>query len=858
MSAAQRTMSRDDFENSRHTLNVGDLIDVQDLLESWRRMGYKFESAVYSPGFVSRRGGIIDIFPVGADYPARIELWGSDVDSIRLFDPSTQRSVEIVDSIDLIPASETLPAMIERERLDRQMSRIDVSNCSADHRDRIREEFSQLLDGHEVEDLNMYAGFFNHGALADYIPQDALVVHLRPSDIAAAAWENEDRIHALRAAKERRGELPMSFPSFHADWDEVHSSLSARGVQLDLLQWGAEDLVHQDVHLMPFDSAPTFLGNVNSFVQDASELTEQGGSVLAITSHSRRLDEILSEAGVSATLAPYLSSVPAPGSLTLVQSAGPSFGDGFVLSAPDRRLIVLGDTEIFGVSKQRRTTRRQPRRSWDAFLSEISPGDYVVHVEHGVARFVGIGKPSENSDSPAEYLTLEYANRDKLYVPLEHLDRVTPYIAPSDAPPHLTRLGTQEWSRAKARAERSTREMAAELIALYASRELLSGHAFGPDSTWQQELEESFPFEETPDQIATLADVKADMESRQPMDRLVCGDVGYGKTEIALRAAFKAVMDGKQVGVLVPTTVLAQQHYATFSQRLSAYPVAVEVLSRFRSGREQRQVVKKLSDGEVDICIGTHRLIQKDVRFKDLGLVIVDEEQRFGVSHKERLKQMRQEVDVLTLTATPIPRTLHMSLAGVRDMSTIETPPEERLPIKTYVSEFSDELIREAILRELDRQGQVYFLHNRVYNIDYMANYIEKIVPEAAVGIAHGQMGEGELERAMDDFASGKFDVLVCTTIIESGLDIPNVKQPDNQTAPDSFGLAQLYQLRGRVGRSSRPRLRLPDDPTGALPLRGPPSAGCAPCSPPPSWGAGFRIAMKDLEIRGAGNIPRR
>ena len=438
-------------------------------------------------------------------------------------------------------------------------------------------------------------------------------------------------------------------------------------------------------------------------------------------------------------------------------------------------------------------------------------------------------------------------------MPLEHLDRVTPYVAPSDAPPHLTRLGTQEWKRAKSRAERSTREMAADLIALYAAREMVSGISFGGDSIWQREMEESFPFEETPDQLSALAEVKADMESSKPMDRLICGDVGYGKTEIALRAAFKAVMEGKQVGVLAPTTVLAQQHYATFAQRLSPYPVTVEALSRFRTRGEQRGIVKGLAEGKIDICIGTHRLIQKDVKFKDLGLVIVDEEQRFGVSHKERLKQMRQEVDVLTLTATPIPRTLHMSLAGVRDMSAIETPPEERLPIKTYVSEFSDELIREAILRELDRQGQVYFLHNRVHNISYMAGYIRRIVPEARVDIAHGQMAEGGLERAMNSFAAGESDVLVCTTIIESGLDIPNVNTLVVNRA-DSFGLSQLYQIRGRVGRSSRrayaylliPQARALNE-TAERRLKAMLAAT--------ELGAGFRIAMKDLEIRGAGNI---
>ena len=452
-----------------------------------------------------------------------------------------------------------------------------------------------------------------------------------------------------------------------------------------------------------------------------------------------------------------------------------------------------------------------------------------------------------------EYLILHYSQGDKLYVPMDHLDRVTPYIAPADQLPSLTRLGTQEWRRAKERVARSTRAMAAELLALYAARELVEGNRHQADAPWQAELEESFPYEETPDQLQTMAEVKADMESAKPMDRLVCGDVGYGKTEIALRAAFKAVMNGKQVAVLVPTTVLAQQHYVTFSQRLSAYPVKIEVLSRFRTDGEQRQIVEGVAAGRIDVCIGTHRLIQRDVHFKDLGLVIIDEEQRFGVAHKERLKQMRREVDVLTLTATPIPRTLHMSLAGVRDMSTIDTPPEERMPIKTYVSEFSDELIREAILRELDRQGQVYFLHNRVYNIDYMAEYVRSMVPEATIGIAHGQMAESQLERTMLDFAAGKMDVLMCTTIIESGLDIPNVNTLIVNRA-HTFGLAQLYQLRGRVGRSSRRAyayLLIPK----ARSLTETAEKRLKTMLAATELGAGFHIAMKDLEIRGAGNI---
>ena len=852
VAVAQRTLDRASFSASVQTLSVRDQVDLEDLLELWLRMGYRVEPAVYAPGVVSRRGGIIDIFPVGAPLPARIELFGNEIESIRVFDPSDQRSTRMVDSIEVIPAHETLPAMTDREQLESLISRIDLANCDAPNQERIQGELAQLLEGQPVEDLNLYAGFFNHGSLLDYFPRSGLVARIRPEDVAGVAWETDERIHELRLAKERRGQLPSNFPSFHMSWNEVEEQIDAVARHMDVTVWGADDLTHQQVHSLPFGSAPTYLGQLDSFAEEAVELSEQGHSLVAITSHSKRLAEILADYNVAADLPASLASVPAPGSLTVLQAEGPNFGEGFSLDAGGRRLIVLGDTEIFGVAKQRRTARRTGVR-WDAFLSEISPGDHVVHVEHGVGRFIGTGRPSEDAPESTEYLILQYAQGDKLYVPLEHLDRVTAYVAPSDQPPHLTRLGTQEWSRVKARAQRSTREMAAELLSLYAGRELVKGHSHGPDSPWQLELEESFPFEETPDQVATLADVKEDMERQKPMDRLVCGDVGYGKTEIALRAAFKAVMDGKQVAVLVPTTVLAQQHYVTFSQRLSAYPTRIEVLSRFRTGKEQRDIVEALALGQIDICIGTHRLIQKDVRFKDLGLVIVDEEQRFGVGHKERMKQMRREVDVLTLTATPIPRTLHMSMAGVRDMSTMETPPEERLPIKTYLSQFSDELIREAILRELDRQGQVYFLHNRVYNIDYMAEYVRRIVPEATVGVAHGQMGERDLETAMSEFGAGAFDVLVCTTIIESGLDIPNVNTLIVNRA-DSFGLAQLYQLRGRVGRSGR-RAYCYLLISNTQSLTETAERRLKAILAATELGAGFRIAMKDLEIRGAGNI---
>ena len=849
--AAQKTLDRDTFVSGSHTLSRGQAIDLDDLLDRWRRMGYRFEPVVEGPGFVSRRGGILDIFPVGSELPARIELWGDEIDSLRLFDPATQLSTEMVDSVTIVPAQETLPTMSDRESAERLMASLDPSDCNTAVQERIAEEFDLLLDGHEVEDLNFYSGFFNRGSLLDYFPAGGVLVLHRPSEISQAAWEADERTHELRHVKEQRGELPYNFPSSHLFWKEVEEQEAGISRRLEIMPWGSDDLTHTEVRVLPFSSPPRFLGNLDRFAEEAEAMAREGHLVVAVSALPKRLVEILEERGVKADVREPLDMHSGAGSIAVPPTTGAGLGEGFVLSIGRRKLAVLSDAEIFGVAKQRRTGRRRTARR-EELLSELRPGDFVVHVEHGIAKFIGTGRtPMDEGDS--EYLILQYASGDKLYVPMGHLDRLASYFAPADRAPTLTRLGTQEWRRTKERVERSTREMASELLSLYAARETVEGHAFGPDVPWLKELEDSFPYQETADQLATMADVKRDMEQSKPMDRLVCGDVGYGKTEIALRAAFKAVMEGRQVAVLVPTTVLAQQHYVTFSQRLSGYPVTIEVLSRFRTDQEQRAVVEGLVSGRVDICIGTHRLIQRDVSFNNLGLVVIDEEQRFGVAHKERLKQMRHEVEVLTLTATPIPRTLNMSLAGIRDMSTIETPPEERLPIKTYVSEFSDELIREAILREIDREGQVFFLHNRVYNIDYMADYVRRMVPEAEVAVGHGQMPESQLEETMIAFAEGKIDVLVCTTIIESGLDIPNVNTLIINRA-DSIGLAQLYQLRGRVGRGSRRAYAYLLIPT-ARSLTEAAEKRLKTMLAATELGAGFRIAMKDLEIRGAGNV---
>jgi len=527
---------------------------------------------------------------------------------------------------------------------------------------------------------------------------------------------------------------------------------------------------------------------------------------------------------------------------------------GQVVHRPQSAILrFLTDAELFGWAKPRpRRPQRTRGLSPEVFFADVQPGDLVVHLEHGIGRFLGLVKLALDGVE-REYLQVEYAQNDQLYVPVHQADRLARYVGVGDGGPALHRLGTTDWEHVKERAKRAVADIAEDLLELYAAREVVQGHAFSPDAPWQQELESSFPYVETEDQLVAIEAVKHDMEQARPMDRLICGDVGYGKTEVALRAAFKAIMDGKQVAVLTPTTVLCQQHYTNFTRRLSAFPVNVAMLSRFQTPAQQDRVLSGLASGGVDLVIGTHRLLSSDVGFRDLGLLIVDEEQRFGVAHKERIKQLRTEVDVLTLTATPIPRTLHMSLTGVRDLSTIETPPEERLPVKTFVGDYDEALVHQAILREMDRNGQTYFVHNRVQGIEQMAARVQRIAPEARIAIGHGQMPERELSKVMLAFAEGEYDVLVCTSIIESGLDIPNANTIIINRA-DQFGLAQLYQLRGRVGRSAaRAYAYLLVDKFKTLTEDA--RRRLEAIQEASELGAGFRIAMHDLEIRGAGEL---
>ena len=790
--AARKTISHSRFVAASHVVEQGMRIAPFELLRRWDEMGYRRAGVVEVPGTMSRRGGILDVYPPNCEMPTRIEFLGNQVDTLRLFDPRTQRSLQMVMAVELVPA---------------------------------REDACPDAD-----------------ALVDYLPSDCLVVLVEPGDVAASIGELDAEASEMRESQIEKGELAEEAPVPYLTYPELEARLQRIKQCLTLTRWPTEE--GSPYHLA-FASAPGYGGQLELFLAETKELLRKRRRVIIVSQQAARLGELLQEEDVFVSPLSYLEQPPAAGSLALVQGSLP---EGWQMG---RDLILFTDAEIFGFAKQPRLTKPRPVHH-RGLLPELSPGDYAVHVEHGIARFAGMTRLRPDGVE-REYLSLEYAAGDKLYVPVDQADRVSRYIGSAGEPPTLTRLGTHEWERVKQRVRESAREMAQELLSLYAAREVTPGFAYSADTTWQQELEASFPYVETPDQMEVVRQVKEDMEKPKPMDRLVCGDVGYGKTEVALRAAFKTVMDGKQAAMLVPTTVLAQQHFNTFNERLAAFPIRVEMLSRFRSEREQQAILEGLESGSVDICIGTHRLLQHDVAFKDLGLVIIDEEQRFGVTHKERLKQTRKEVDVLTLSATPIPRTLHMSLVGVRDMSSMETPPEERLPINTYVSEYNETLIREAIIRELERNGQVFFVHNRVHSIGRVARRLGELVPEALIAIAHGQMAEEKLETTMVDFTHGKFDVLVCTTIIESGLDIPNVNTLIVNDA-DKLGLAQLYQLRGRVGRGNNRAYAYFLYSKGK---RLTPAAGkrLETIFEATELGYGFRIALKDLEIRGAGNL---
>lgn len=794
LSLAGKCISIEKFQTGTIEIKQGRRMAQADLLEALQKNGYEYEEVVEIPGTFVKRGGLVDIFPAGREQPVRVEFFGDEIESIREYDARTQRSSLQLRELAIPPAREQSTA---------------AGNAS----------------------------------LLDYLPADTIIFIDDPVQIEAELDKIEEEAAGLVPVDE--GPDKEEGVRSYFSWPEIKTRVRAMRYVIELSQWDEQGGESADGIRLQLKPSPGFAGRFPVFIEHLPELGKQNKRVLIVSQQADRVKELLLEHDIETYPANSLENVPPEGSLTLIQ--GPVEG-GWNLG---NELVLFTDNELFGIFKQRRSTKSRPvRHHW--MLNDINIGDMVVHVEHGIGRFAGTTRKVA-SGIEREYLVLEYAGGDTLYVPVDQVDRVSLYIGGGERTPSLNRLGTQEWNRARQKVKESVANIAGELIELYAKREAGGGVVFPPDTLWQKELEASFPYVETVDQLEALKSVKQDMESPRPMDRLVCGDVGYGKTEIAVRAAFKAVMDGKQVAILVPTTILAQQHMNTFSERLSTFPVKVAVLSRFCSQREQADVISRLKEGDVDICIGTHRIMQKDVQFKDLGLVIIDEEQRFGVVHKEHFKKMRQSVDVLTLSATPIPRTMHMALSGIRDMSTIETPPENRLPINTFVGEFNDRVVREAILREIERDGQVFLVHNRVHSIGSLAYKLKELVPEAGISVAHGQMDEDKLELIMSDFMAGKSQVLVTTTIIESGLDMPNVNTLIVDSA-DKLGLTQLYQLRGRVGRGANSAYAYFLFDSGKM-LTDHARERLKTIAQATELGAGFAIAMKDLEIRGAGNL---
>jgi transcription-repair coupling factor (superfamily II helicase) len=820
----QRSLAPDQLRSARTSLRIGDRIPQRSLLERLVAGGYEPSVEVTGIGEFAHRGGLVDAWPPGLGEPVRIELFGDEVDSIRAFDPMTQASRRRLDAVDLLPASEFLPA-------DGWEAATAAAPASSDA---LREDAARLAQGDLGEAAETWAAYLAATPAAAHLPSEAHLVLTDGDELRALAADLDAQARDRRDGLVAAGELPEAWPLPY-DARATLDSLEARAEE-----W-LEEQADVDAGYAP---APPLPGRAERAGDWLVELAADPRRIVVTTDQASRVGELLDEAGRPSAPVAELARPPEPAGVAIVHG---SLSGGFGHAASD--VLVLTDRELFGATRVRRLASAKRVVTRD-LIGKLTPGDHVVHVDHGIARYAGMTQRAFGEDVK-EYLQLDFAGSDKIFLPADQIGRITRYAG--GPAPALSKLGGTEWARTKRRVRRAVGDLARELIEIYAARESAPGFAFGADTTWQRELEESFPYTETPDQARSIEEVKADMLRRRPMDRLVVGDVGYGKTEVALRAAFKAVQDGKQVAILVPTTVLAQQHLLTFERRLAAFPLRVAMLSRFVSKREQERIVEAVADGGVDILIGTHRILSKDIAFADLGLLVVDEEQRFGVSHKERIKAMRREVDVLTLSATPIPRTLHLSLVGIRDLSVIETPPEARLPIQTRIAEDDDGLVRDAIGRELDRGGQVFYVHNRVETIEAAAERVRRLVPGARVAIGHGQMAEGMLERVMLDFSEGRFDVLVCTTIIESGLDIPNANTIIIVRA-DTFGLAQLYQLRGRVGRSDRRahayllhRRGMPLTPVARKRLHAIFSAS--------DLGAGYQIALSDLEIRGAGNI---
>ena len=792
------------LKEQRISLTGGDVIDLTELEKSLTDMGYERESQIEGPGQFAVRGGIMDVFPLTEELPVRIELWGDEIDSLRSFDVESQRSVENLETVTIYPASENWEDGMETVSFleyfpgEKSILLLDEPQRLQETAESVEEEYFRSREKRQESDPEDG----DDQSLTVYQTKDIINFMNLYTGIAMTTLESKCGLFRVRKTY----------------------SIQTKGVN-------------------PYNNSFELL------TRDLKRLKRSGYRVVLLSgsrTRAKRLAEDLRDYDLSSFYSEDMDREVNPGEIMV--SCG-YVAEGY--EYPMLKFMVISESDIFGRKKKKKRRKKYEGQKIQDF-AELKPGDYVVHENHGIGVYNGIEK-IEVDKVVKDYMKISYADSGVLYIPVAQMDLIQKYAGADAKKPKLNKLGTIQWGRTKSQVKKAVQAVAKDLVELYAARQQSEGFVYGPDTVWQKEFEEMFPFEETEDQIQAIEDTKHDMESTKIMDRLICGDVGYGKTEIAIRAAFKAVQEGKQVVYLVPTTILAQQHYNTFVQRLKDFPVRIDLLCRFRSSYQQKKTAEDLKKGLVDIVIGTHRVLSKDVGFKDLGLLIIDEEQRFGVTHKEKIKKLRENIDVLTLTATPIPRTLHMSLIGIRDMSVLEEAPQDRMPIQTYVMEYNDEMVREAIERELSRGGQVYYVYNRVNDIADVAGHLQQLIPTANISFAHGQMRERELEDIMYDFINGDIDVLVSTTIIETGLDIPNANTMIIQDA-DRFGLSQLYQLRGRVGRSNRMAYAFLLYRRDKL-LKEVAEKRLSAIREFTDLGSGIKIAMRDLEIRGAGNL---
>lgn len=854
-----KIMSRGIFNGNSYRIDLSDEIEIQALSELLVEFGYENVYSVEGKGQFSVRGGIIDIFVPINNYPYRIEFFDREIDSIRIFDPISQRSIEQCDSVEISPAMENILSQDMSESLIKAIEKDLKSIKIKDQHilDRMEFKYGKIIDrlksNLHIRNLDLLIPYMPEEKLAsivEYGDKDTLYIIDEPRRIEEKIDNNLKDFKLKFSDLLLAGEVFYSHEKSFFTYEEIIRKIDKKTkITFSNILRDNKYLKPQSIINFRMKSTTSYNGRMDIFNEEILRYQYRGYKIAILAEGEERiarLQESLEELGIYATRVESPNCDIKSGQVFLFES---SMGRGFEYS--DIKFLLISHREIYGkIKKDRAKKKRSPQGITD--FSDIELGSYVVHENHGVGIYQGT-EQLEIQGNIRDFILIQYRGADRLYIPTDQLGLLHKYSGTKDAKPKIHKLDSAEWNRAKQRAKGSIDDMADELIKLYAVRETKEGYKFSKDTLWQGEFEDAFPYQETDGQLKSIMEIKNDMESQAPMDRLLCADVGYGKTEVALRAAFKAVMDGKQVAFLVPTTILAQQHYNTMMERFRDFPVNVAILSRFRSGKEIKVDLKRLKRGEVDIVVGTHRLLSKDVLFKDLGLLIIDEEQRFGVRHKETLKMMKENVDTLTLTATPIPRTLQMSMAGIRNMSVIEEPPEERFPVQTYVAEFNPGMIREAILREIDRGGQVYFLYNRISDIESIASKIKELVPEARVSVAHGQMNERKLEETFISFLNQESDVLVCTTIIETGLDIPNTNTIIVYNA-DHFGLSQLYQLRGRVGRSNRIAYAyltyMRDRQLSEVSEK-----RLMAIKEFTEFGSGYKIAMRDLEIRGAGDV---